>query len=175
MSHRLPGRARPPLPLALAALVALAACVERRPPGRAAGDASAPGEAAHPADTVERAAPAGAGAPAEGRKGPEPGARPARPLPESFAMDAARPLRISWPLDVGPDSPGPGGRRCLRARQGANEVQASGEGWALYGFRVPRRGIYRSHLRVRWLHDGIGGVDCNNSLFVAGSGIRGQS
>ncbi|MHC5053951.1 MAG: hypothetical protein ACYTKD_04460 [Planctomycetota bacterium] len=100
---------------------------------------------------------------------PEPG------YPDGFALDAARPMRVTWPLDVGRyTSPleTAAGRMCLRGRQGANEIQIPGEGRALYGFRVARAGSYRTYLRVRWLADGIGSVDCNNSWFAALDGAK---
>jgi hypothetical protein len=86
-------------------------------------------------------------------------------VPTAFALPAASPLRISWPLDVGPDEPGQ--PACLRARQGINEIQNPGEGKALYPFRITKPGRYRSFLRARWLDDGVGSFDCNNSFFAA--------
>ena len=85
-----------------------------------------------------------------------------------FAIDTTRPVRISWPLDIGPDLNGPpdGPATCLRARQGVNELQSPGQGRALYGFRLEQAGRYQSWLRVRWVDDGVGSVQCNNSWFV---------
>ena len=88
---------------------------------------------------------------------------------EAFAIPAGEPLRISWPLDI---ARGVGGRMCLRARQGANELRGLGEGWALYGLRVGQGGVYRSFLKVRWLDDGVGNPDCNNSWFASMNGGR---
>lgn len=100
---------------------------------------------------------------------PSPVEQPPVPAPEApFAIDLSRPLRISWPLDVGPDSypDRPDARVCLRARQGVNEIQEPGTGKALYPFRVARAGNYAAWLRVRWVDDGVGSVDCNNSWFA---------
>ncbi len=85
-----------------------------------------------------------------------------------LAIDVTRPVRISWPLDVGPDisADRKDGRVCLRARQGANELQMPGGGKALYAFRAPRDAEYRTYFRVRWTDDGLGGIECNNSWFV---------
>ncbi len=88
------------------------------------------------------------------------------PQARPFSIDAAMPLRISWPLDVGPDDDA-GARICLRARQGANEIQLPGTGKALYPFSIRRPGQYRAWCRVRWVDDGVGSVECNNSWFVA--------
>ena len=89
-------------------------------------------------------------------------------LEPPFALDLGEPLRISWPLDVGPDcSPDrPDARVCLRARQGANELQEPGRGKALYPFRLAKAGRCAVWLRVRWADDGVGSVDCNNSWFA---------
>lgn len=86
-----------------------------------------------------------------------------------FALDAAKPARISWPLDIGPDCAAgrPDDRICLRARQGVNEIQERGAGWALFPFRIARAGLYVAWLRVRWCSDGIGDVTCNNSWFAS--------
>ncbi len=94
---------------------------------------------------------------------------PASRVLDAFAIRADRPLRLSWPLDVAPDVDG---RMCLRGRQGANELKNLDDGRALYGFRVARPGAYRSFLSVRWLDDGVGDIDCNNSWFAAIDGGR---
>lgn len=86
-----------------------------------------------------------------------------------FALDMTKPTYISWPLDIGPDlhSHGKGKTLCLRARQGVNELQKPGSGKAYYPFRLKEDGLYSSWFRVRWVNDGIGSVDCNNSWFAA--------
>jgi len=90
-----------------------------------------------------------------------------------FAIDVTKPIRISWPLDIGPDisldATDP--RVCLRARQGVNEIQTPGSGAALYAFRVkdPGRqdaGRYQTLFRVRWTSDGVGHVGCSDSWFA---------
>jgi hypothetical protein len=80
-------------------------------------------------------------------------------------LDAASPIRVSWPLDVGPDERD--GEVCLRARQGANELQTAGTGEAFYGFRVASSGICQSWFRVRWGGDPPGSVSCDNSWFAS--------
>lgn len=87
-----------------------------------------------------------------------------------IAIDAGQPLRITWPLDIGPENGGaqPDGTRvCLRARQGVNELQNPEQGTALYAFQTPSDGQYNSWFRVRWLDDGVGHIMCNNSWFAA--------
>lgn len=96
---------------------------------------------------------------------------PRHRLPEchALAIDTAKPLRITWPLDIGPEPRPPEGvtpRRCLRARQGVNELQNPGEGKAFYPFRIPVGGTYQTWFRVRWIDDGIGHIMCNNSWFA---------
>jgi len=90
---------------------------------------------------------------------------PKRASTHSFAIDAAKPLRITWPLDVGRDKFGDE-RICLRARQGANELQLPGAGKAFYPVLVTRPGQYTIWCRARWLDDRVGSIDCNNSWFV---------
>ncbi len=94
----------------------------------------------------------------------------AEPETDSFPiiLDATQPVRISWPLDIGPDtSPDRKDNRvCLRARSGANEIQQQGEGWALYPFRISQPGKYRAFCHSRWTTDGLSVVVCNNSWFV---------
>jgi hypothetical protein len=63
-----------------------------------------------------------------------------RPVPSAFAIPAAKPLRVTWPLDIGEEAEC---RRCLRARQGVNEIQNPGEGCALYVFRITQPGRYQ--------------------------------
>ena len=84
-----------------------------------------------------------------------------------FCLDVTRPLRITWPLDIGPDaSPDrKDSRLCLRARPGVNEIQTPGSGTALYAFRIRKAGKYRTYCRVRWTDDGVNNVICNNSWF----------
>lgn len=86
----------------------------------------------------------------------------------AFAIDASKPMRITWPLDIGPDThpDRPDDHACLRARQGANELQTPGTGKALYAFRVEKAGEYKTWFRVRWVDDGIGSIECNNSWFA---------
>jgi len=84
---------------------------------------------------------------------------------EITVIDAAKPLRITWPLDLGPEPAGEK-RFCLRARQGVNELQNPEQGTALYAFHVPADGEYSSWFRVRWLDDGVGHIMCNNSWFA---------
>ena len=85
-----------------------------------------------------------------------------------FCLDVTRPLRITWPLDIGPDaSPDrKDSRLCLRARPGVNEIQTPGSGTALYAFRIRKAGKYRTYCRVRWTDDGVNNVICNNSWFL---------
>lgn len=85
-----------------------------------------------------------------------------------IAIDVARPVRISWPLDIGPDvSPDrPDARACLRARQGVNELQTPGTGKAFYAFCLASAVRCRTYFRVRYPDDGVGSVACNNSWFV---------
>jgi hypothetical protein len=97
-------------------------------------------------------------------------AETAEPATDTFpiVLDAAQPVRISWPLDIGPDT-NPGrkdSRVCLRARGGVNEIQEQGEGWALYAFQISRPGKYQAFCRSRWTTDGLSVVACNNSWFV---------
>jgi hypothetical protein len=73
-------------------------------------------------------------------------------------------VRLSWPLDTGPDPTT--GQQCLRARQGANELQTPGTGWALYGFRLAAAGPCKTWFRVRWATVAPGNVMCNNSWFA---------
>ncbi|MFW6162654.1 MAG: hypothetical protein ACODAJ_07770, partial [Planctomycetota bacterium] len=91
---------------------------------------------------------------------------PAEKLP--VALDLARPVRIAWPLDVGPDiSPdAPDDRLCLRARQGANELLTVGRGDALYAVRLVEGGRCRVWFRARYARDEVGDTQCNNSLRV---------
>jgi len=98
----------------------------------------------------------------------EPDREPARALALPFALDAARPLRITWPLDVGPDiSPDrKDSRLCLRARQGANEFLTTGAGDALYAFRLAEAAKCRTWFRMRYCDDGVGEVECNNTFLV---------
>lgn len=93
-----------------------------------------------------------------------------------FVLDAARPVRISWPLDIGPDieSDRKDDRLCLRARSGVNEIQEPGTGWALYGFRIREAGKYQAFCRVRWTTDGVSIVACNNSWFLRYDGQPAQ-
>jgi len=86
----------------------------------------------------------------------------------AFAIDVSKPVRITWPLDVGPDADNDrtDNHLCLRARQGVNELQTPGAGKALYGFRIRREGDYKTYFRVRWIDDGVGSVECNNSWFA---------
>lgn len=83
-------------------------------------------------------------------------------------LDTTRPVRISWPLDIGPDTnpDRKDSRLCLRARSGVNEIQEQGEGWALYAFRISQPGKYQAFCRSRWTTDGLSVVACNNSWFV---------
>ena len=86
----------------------------------------------------------------------------------AFAIDASKPIRITWPLDLGPDThpDRPDDHACLRARQGANELQTPGTGKALYAFRIGKDGEYKTWFHVRWVDDGIGSIECNNSWFA---------
>jgi len=89
--------------------------------------------------------------------------------PGARAIDMAWPIRVTWPLDIGPDASGSNqgeARICLRARQGVNELQNPGEGKAYYPFTVETPGEYRSWCRVRWVNDGVGHIKCNNSWFA---------
>jgi len=163
------GRLR--LASALTVLAAAVAC-DVPPPEAPPSVAALPGteSLAAPAEEVEPAMARDVAAEVEApREAPAP-RREAPPAFEAFAIDASKPLRISWPFDVGPgrgrNRDRPLGRTCLRGRQGANEIQRPGEGKALYGFRVPSAGRYVSFMRVRWLDDGVGSVDCNNSFFA---------
>lgn len=93
------------------------------------------------------------------------------PTPESgtaFAIDVTKPVRFSFPLDIGKDtfSPNGDGRLCLRARQGANEVVTEGKGNALYFFSVPDTAQYWLYFSVRWIWDSEGDILCNNSWFA---------
>ncbi|MBT4816326.1 MAG: hypothetical protein HON70_11535 [Lentisphaerae bacterium] len=91
------------------------------------------------------------------------------PQTEALAIDMTRPVRITWPLDVGLDptpQEGSPSRLCLRARQGANELQEAGQGKAFYPFTAPEGGTYHTWFRVRWIDDGIGHIMCNNSWFA---------
>jgi len=81
-----------------------------------------------------------------------------------IVIAAAQPLRVSWPLDVGPDERD--GRLCLRARQGANELQEPGTGRALYAFRLASPGRHRTWFRVRWGGSPPGSILCDNSWFA---------
>ncbi len=93
-----------------------------------------------------------------------------------FALDMTKPVRLSWPLEVGPDwgPDRPDDRICLRAREGANELQQPGTGKALYPFRIARAGRYMTYCRVRWPNDGVGSVECNNSWFAGFDGAAAQ-
>jgi hypothetical protein len=96
-------------------------------------------------------------------------ARPAVPAsaPSPSAatvLDASKPVRVTWPLDIGPDESS--GRLCLRARQGANELQDPGQGRAVYGFRLESSGIYKTWFRVRWATVAPGSIMCDNSWFA---------
>lgn len=93
------------------------------------------------------------------------------PAPPSgvIVIDAAAPLRITWPLDVGPEpapTSGAAARVCLRARQGANEIQEPGAGVALHAFRLAQAATCKTWFRVRWATDGVADVKCNNSWFA---------
>jgi len=94
---------------------------------------------------------------------------PAAPANGAIVLDAARPLRITWPLDIGPapaaagDGPGP---VCLRARQGVNELQTPGAGVAVYGFRLQGAAVCKTWFHVRWGADARGSIMCNNSWFA---------
>ncbi len=86
----------------------------------------------------------------------------------AVVVDVTKPIRITWPLDIGPE---PGAkaateRFCLRARQGVAELQTPGTGRALYGFRLAAAADYKTWFHVRWSRDGIGSVMCNNSWFA---------
>jgi len=86
----------------------------------------------------------------------------------ALAIDVTKPVRVRWPLDIGPDisADRADARVCLRARQGANELQTPDGGRALYGFRLEADAEYRTCFRVRWTTDGVGSIECNNSWFV---------
>lgn len=137
-------------------------------------DASAPLEV-QPAKWVEAAgaAPTSVAPQASAPAAPPP--EPQTQVPERkaplaaelpFAIDLARPVRITWPLDVGPDtgSDRKGGRLCLRARQGANELLTTGPGDALYAVRLAAPARCRVWFRGRYSSDGVGNLECNNSL-----------
>lgn len=87
-----------------------------------------------------------------------------------FAIDATKPARITWPLDIGPDldcsMASANARMYLRGRQGANEIQERGAGRAYFPFRLAKAEKLRAWFRVRWTHDGTGSLACNNSWFV---------
>ena len=85
-----------------------------------------------------------------------------------IALDMTKPIRITWPLDVGQEPFAEDSQEhvCLRARQGANEIQTAGMGEALYAFRVTKAGEYRAWCHVRWIDDGIGHIQCNDSWFA---------
>jgi len=119
----------------------------------------------HYAKPVPLAAPAPAATQTSSQAaGNEDTAAPAAP----FALDMSKPVRLTWPLDVGPDPSfvQPSDRPCLRARQGVNELQEPGAGVALYPFRIRHAGTYDTWFRVRWLDDQIGSMACNNSWFA---------
>jgi hypothetical protein len=105
-------------------------------------------------------------------KEPQP-SKPAQAAPlvaaeGAFAIDVMKPVRITFPLDIGPDvSPDrPDARVCLRARQGANELQLPGQGKAFYPFRLAKPMTLRSYFHIRWTDDMVGSADCNNSWFA---------
>ncbi len=81
------------------------------------------------------------------------------------AIDLSKPVRISWPMDVGRDA-GTDSRWCLRARQGANELLTVGRGDALYAVRVAEAARCRVWLRARYGSDDAGSTECNNSLLL---------
>ena len=141
---------------------------EPLPEGRAAWTAPAPAGDRTPSDTG--GPPPRTEAPGGTSAAKEPGPRGEAPKADvaPFFLDVTQPLRISFPLDVGPEvSPdAPDRRPCLRARQGANEIQTPGSGRALYAFRLAQPGRYQAYCHVRWTDDGIGSVDCNNSWFA---------
>ena len=85
----------------------------------------------------------------------------------AVALDMTRPIRITWPLDIGPEPFAEKSQEhvCLRARQGVNEIQTPGMGKALYAFRVREAGEYRAWFHVRWIDDGLGHIQCNDSWF----------
>jgi hypothetical protein len=93
-----------------------------------------------------------------------------------FAIDLSRPLRITWPLDVGPDvgQGAPDGRLCLRSRQGTNEFLTSDDAAALYAFRLAESAKVRLWFRARYTRDGVGKVDCNNSCIASLDGRPGR-
>jgi len=109
-----------------------------------------------------------------------PAPEPAAPSPEKpevetpkdalpFAIDLARPMRITFPLDVGPDvgPDAPDDRRCLRSRQGANEFLSPEDAAALYPFRLDEAAKVRLWFRTRYVDDGVGKVECNNSCVAS--------
>jgi len=128
------------------------------------GEGPPPAEAGAPEPAPEAAPEAPETEPVE----TEPVETPAATARAPFAIDLARPVRISWPLEVGPDwcRDRPDDRVCLRSREGANELQTPGTGRALYAFRLARAGRYRVWVRARWTSDGVGSLDCNNSWFA---------
>ena len=85
-----------------------------------------------------------------------------------FAIDVTKPVRMTWPLDIGPDISVDhrDSRTCLRARQGVNELQLPGQGRAFYAFRLTKTTRCRTWFRVRYTDDGVGTIECNNSWFV---------
>ena len=124
-----------------------------------AGDAVSPATATAPATSASPTT----------SQPPEVAAPPATAKPTAgappFAIDLAKPIRITWPLDVGPD---PGGDRlCLRARQGANELLTTTPGDALYAVRLDQAARCRVWFRARYVGDAVGNTECNNSLVLA--------
>ncbi|MHC4248716.1 MAG: hypothetical protein ACYS9X_06260 [Planctomycetota bacterium] len=163
--------------MTLALSLAGLACERARAPSAApvAGDEQSPIAEPHETKPHEPKPPAPEATPPVTKAEAAPEAPPPPEYPDGFALDAAAPLRVTWPLDVGPyTSPleAAAGRMCLRGRQAANEIQLPGEGRALFGLRVASAGRFRTYLRVRWLADGIGSVDCNNSWFAALDGAK---
>ncbi len=111
---------------------------------------------------------------------PDPEPEPSEPVPGEaepeaakvalpFAMDLSQPLRIAWPLDVGPDisRDAPDARRCLRSRQGSNEFLSPEDAAALYVFRLDEAARVRLWFRTRYVDDGVGKVECNNSCVAS--------
>jgi len=90
-------------------------------------------------------------------------APPAVALP--VAIDLSKPVRISWPMDIGRDA-GTDSRWCLRARQGASELLTVGRGDALYAVRLAEATRCRVWFRARYDDDGVGSTECNNSLLL---------
>jgi len=141
-------------------------------PHQGPGDAQFVRLATHPAKWSEQPGrskkPEAAAAP---RAPAAPRAAKAASAPEQglelpFAIDLSRPVRITWPLDIGPDT-APGGepeRLCLRVRQGASELLTEGAGDALYAFRLARPARARVWFRARYCPDGVGKVECNNTF-----------